>query len=156
MCRNSNFVLFLPMKTWKKHPSKTWFCKSCRNFQYCHKQPGFPRQLKTHIAFSSFPIVLRDTNLWFSGKATPLYKSEMNNRKRNWVRITVQSVILCKLWANRYLQCSLVGTGKFVRTTQEIIWRVLYDSCNNESWAGQIFWKKTLFSLGVLVTRLVI
>ena len=30
-------------------------------FQYCQKQPSLPRQSKTHLAFSMFPIL--DTNL---------------------------------------------------------------------------------------------
>ena len=41
----------------EKQPSKVAYF-----FQYCQKLPGLPRQLKTHIAFSMFPIL--DTNLW--------------------------------------------------------------------------------------------
>ena len=50
----------LPLKTWKNRPQSC--SQSTLFFQYCKKWLGLPRHLKTHIAFSMFPIL--DTNLW--------------------------------------------------------------------------------------------
>ena len=55
-------IFFLPLKSLKKHPQKKHTLAFARQFQYCPNQPDLPRQLKTYIVFSMFPIL--DTNLW--------------------------------------------------------------------------------------------
>ena len=48
----------------KNPPSKVAYISLIeKKNQYCQKRPGLPRQLKTRIALSMFPIL--DTNLWF-------------------------------------------------------------------------------------------
>ena len=65
-------LLFFPCtKSWWKFIWKIVLCwgNCCQfgafalKFQYCPNQPNLPRQLKTHISFSMFPIL--DTNLWY-------------------------------------------------------------------------------------------
>ena len=59
ICRNSNFVLVLP----KNPQSKAKLKKN----QYCQNWSSLPRQLKTHMNFSMFPILV--TNLFFKAFA---------------------------------------------------------------------------------------
>ena len=48
-------IIFYPWRYKKKRPQKM--------HTFCPNQPDLPKQLKTHTAFSMFPIV--DVNLWF-------------------------------------------------------------------------------------------
>ena len=64
-CAETLILYFFVHKKMKKTPSKVgYFSKIAEIFcMYCKKQPGLPRQLHTHIAFSMFPIL--GTDLWF-------------------------------------------------------------------------------------------
>ena len=56
-----NQILSACFSPWKPAKSRILY-QNCRNFQYCPNLPNLPRQLKTHIVFSVFPIL--GTNLW--------------------------------------------------------------------------------------------
>ena len=55
-------------------------------FQYCQKQLGLPRQLKTNIAFSMFPIL--DTNLCKQG-ICPRLQNEYTKRRNGKLQIVL-------------------------------------------------------------------
>ena len=82
----------------KKKPLKCRILlENSRNFQYCQKWPGLPRQLKTNVGFSMFPIL--GTKLWstpdwvqydvFQERATKIHarKHYRQTKERNVVKI---------------------------------------------------------------------
>ena len=56
--------MFFDPKNKKKPPSKVAHNRPPMFFSVLPKTAGLPRQLKTHTAFSMFPIL--DTNLWLN------------------------------------------------------------------------------------------
>jgi hypothetical protein len=58
----NKFKMFFDPENMEKTPSKVAHNRPPLFFSALPKTAGLPRQLKTHTAFSMFPIL--DTNLW--------------------------------------------------------------------------------------------